>query len=172
MRKNALLPISLLLTLAFLISSCLSTKSRHTYHEGVRLETQNTGSKKDLRRNIIREAKSLLGAKYKYGGKTPAAFDCSGYTSYIMRQNGIAIPSGSFNQALIGKKVSVKYSQPGDLIFFGNKGNVTHVGIVVENNKNGILVIHSTSSQGVVINKINMSKYWNERIMFSRNIID
>ena len=39
---------------------------------------------------IVADAKSLIGIKYRYGGTTKAGFDCSGFLGYIYKQNGVS----------------------------------------------------------------------------------
>ena len=34
---------------------------------------------------IVADAKSLIGIKYRYGGTTKAGFDCSGFLGYIYK---------------------------------------------------------------------------------------
>ena len=40
---------------------------------------------------IVADAKSLMGIKYRYGGTTKAGFDCSGFLGYIYKQNGVSL---------------------------------------------------------------------------------
>ena len=37
---------------------------------------------------IINTAKSFLGTPYVWGGTSPSGFDCSGFTQYVLAQNG------------------------------------------------------------------------------------
>jgi cell wall-associated NlpC family hydrolase len=74
---------------------------------------------------IIGIAASLSGIYYRYGGTTPAGFDCSGFTSYVYRQVGKSIPRTAEAQRAGSAKVSNPV--PGDLIFFGYPAY--HVGI-------------------------------------------
>ena len=41
--------------------------------------------------NIMDEAMSHLGARYRSGSKGPNAFDCSGFTSYVFGRNNMQI---------------------------------------------------------------------------------
>ena len=67
-----------------------------------------------------------LGVPYLWGGSTPTAFDCSGFTKHVFAQAGKTIPRNSAAQYAQSTKVS--NPGPGDLVFFG-RGSVTHVGI-------------------------------------------
>ena len=138
---------------------------------------QNTYSRprsinNNLRNKIVNSSVGLLGAKYRYGGKSPSkGFDCSGFTKYIYGKYGFILPRTSQGQSVIGKKIKIKNSKPGDLIFFKNHGKINHVGIVIKNNGNSLIVIHSTTSKGVKKDDVLSSKYWKKRITFAKDII-
>ena len=78
---------------------------------------------------VMQQAASLTGIAYRWGGTTPAGFDCSGYTSYVMRQVGVQIPRTAAQQQAFATPVSDP--QPGDLVFFGKPAY--HVGIYAGN---------------------------------------
>lgn len=69
------------------------------------------------------------GQPYVYGAAGPAAFDCSGLTSYVYRQLGHPIPRVAGDQYAATYHVSQSAAQPGDLIFFYSGSYVYHVGI-------------------------------------------
>ncbi len=125
-----------------------------------------------LRTDIIQTARKYKGSKYKYGGTTPKGFDCSGFTAYVLMKNKVDLERNSRAQAKQGKKIRTAAAQPGDLLFFGSRGKVTHVAIITENNSNGLKVIHSTSSKGVIEQNITHSDYWQSRLLFARRILD
>lgn len=80
--------------------------------------------------DLIGEAYKYLGVPYVWGGKTPAGFDCSGFTSYVFRQAyGMEIGSWTGAQENLGTKISVSQAQPGDLLFWGSAGSTYHVAI-------------------------------------------
>ena len=128
--------------------------------------------KLDLRLNVVAYAEKFLGIKYKWGGKTPkSGFDCSGFTSYVMQENGVNVQGASHHQSKLGKRVSKSKVAPGDLIFFGKGSKVSHVAIVKTNSNNSLEVIHSTSGSGVTVDDINDSNYWNKRYLYARQVI-
>jgi cell wall-associated NlpC family hydrolase len=110
---------------------------------------------------VVSVAKSNLGIKYVYGGTSVTkGMDCSAFTQYVMKQNGISIARTAADQAKGGTKVSWNNLQPGDLVFFntisGNGKSVDHVGIYIGNGK----MIHASSSNGKTI-EVNMNtSYW------------
>lgn len=79
--------------------------------------------------HIVERARSLVGVPYKYGASTsfdaPRFFDCSSFIKYLYREIGIELPRVTINQIEMGRSVSQKELQPGDLIF--TKGSRPHI---------------------------------------------
>ncbi len=73
---------------------------------------------------------NLLGVPYKWGGKTSLGFDCSGLVQSVLNVYGIKIPRDSKNQCrfLEPYKINIDKAKMGDLHFFGEKDEVSHVG--------------------------------------------
>lgn len=90
--------------------------------------------------SIVNKAYQFLGVPYVWGGSSPGGFDCSGFTQYVYKAQGINLPRTSGAQASSGSYVSIANAQPGDLVYFG-QSKVTHVGIYIGNNR----MIHSPS---------------------------
>ena len=169
MNPNVFKLIMLLMSFSFFMASCSSVS--RTYNES----TRKSASRDDsfyLRKNIAKHAKKYIGIPYKYAGKTPkTGFDCSGFTSYVLKKFDINISPGSKYQAKTGRAIPLKRVKPGDLVFFGKGRKVTHVALVTRNTKNGIEVIHSTSSKGIMVQNISKSSYWKPKILFARDVI-
>ena len=123
----------------------------------------------DVRNSLVAEAERHIGDNYRYGGSKPGCFDCSGLTSYIYHKHDISLHRISNDQAKQGEKVDLSDAEAGDLLFFG-KGKIDHVGILVKNRKN-IIMVHSTSSEGVVKMDLVQSRYWNNRFRFARRVL-
>jgi cell wall-associated NlpC family hydrolase len=100
---------------------------------------------------IIELAKKELGKRYVWGATGKNAFDCSGLTSYVCKQNGIKLPRRAIEQSKVGLFVPRDQLQPGDLVFFDTskqrRGYVNHVGIYIGNGK----FIHASSAKKKVI---------------------
>ncbi len=125
-----------------------------------------------LRKEIISTSNSLIGSKYRYGGISPSkGFDCSGFTYYVFKKNNITLPHSSREQSKIGKKIKIENAKEGDLVFFKHKRKINHVGIVVSNSKGHLIIIHSTTSEGVKKDDILNSKYWKKRLTFATDVI-
>lgn len=76
-------------------------------------------------------ATDYLGLKYVWGGASlTKGADCSGFTQQIYKKFGVSLPHHAADQAKMGTKITSKKNlQAGDLVFFGSKSNITHVGI-------------------------------------------
>jgi hypothetical protein len=77
-----------------------------------------------------------VGDPYVWGATGPAAFDCSGLTSWSYARAGVALPRVSRDQyAVGGEHVDLDELLPGDLVFFAtaawDPGVVHHVGMYV-----------------------------------------
>ena len=83
---------------------------------------------------VLMRALGLVGTPYRYGGNSPeGGFDCSGLVGYVFRTTlGIELPRVSRDMAskadaeLVGAREELRQ---GDLVFFGLKGRINHVGI-------------------------------------------
>ncbi len=160
----------LLAIITFGLTQCVSVmgSSENDVKEDVRLSKEDK-----LRRDITNYAKEQLGASYRYAGRDPRGFDCSGFTHYVLEEFDIEVSTSSRTQANEGKKISLDEVKSGDLIFFkrSKAGRVFHVAMVVTNSRDGIEVIHSTS-RGVVIDNISKSKYWKPKMSSARDVVE
>lgn len=77
---------------------------------------------------VLAIASRYAGIAYRYGGTTPAGFDCSGFTSYVLRQVGISLPRTSSSQRAATTRISRSEAVAGDLVFMPG-----HVGIYAGN---------------------------------------
>lgn len=117
----------------------------------------------DVANNIISNAASYIGYPYSYGSTGPNAFDCSGFTSYIFKQQGIQLPRTSYEQGSYGTYVAKENLLPGDLVFFSNRSDrrINHVGVYIGNNE---FVHASTSTRGVVKDSLTSTYYVNHYV--------
>ena len=114
-------------------------------------------------------AKTKLGKRYVWGASgRKNTYDCSSFTKYVYRKNGISIPRTSINQSKHGKYVKRSNLKKGDLIFFDTskkrKGYVNHVGIYLGNNK----FIHASSAKKKVIITSLSKKFYSQRYKGAR----
>ena len=161
-----------------LISSLLFTTSCTVLRKAERSTSTVSAEKRVIdatelqtRANITGWAQNYLGTPYRYATANPKkGFDCSGFTSYVMAEYGVKISNGSSSQAAQAAKVSLQNAQPGDLIFFGSKGRISHVALLIENNENGLTVVHATNTRGVVVENVSQADYWKGKILFARDV--
>lgn len=125
--------------------------------------------------DLLSEARTHTGKRYRYGAKGPSNFDCSGFTSYVYNQFGYKLNSSSRGQYGDGITVEKGNLRPGDLVFFTSprsKGGVGHVGIVVDadNDNDTFNFIHAAVGGGIEIQK-STSPYYKKRYVGARRII-
>ena len=92
--------------------------------------------------DIVRAARDYLGVRYVWGGDTPRAFDCSGFTRYVFARYGIALPRTAHEQAAFGDAPFPGDLRAGDLLFFSGGQGAQHIAIYV----GGDTIIHASSS--------------------------
>ncbi len=74
-------------------------------------------------------AQQMIGAPYRYGGRAPDGFDCSGLVYFSYQQAGISVPRSSKEQLKATAPIDLDEARPGDLLFFRNVSKVSHVAI-------------------------------------------
>ena len=83
----------------------------------------------------LRFAIKQIGDRYVFGAAGPTLWDCSGLTMRAFQRAGVNLPHSAAAQARFGKKVAFKNLKPGDMVFFGRRGYISHVGIVIGNGR-------------------------------------
>lgn len=126
--------------------------------------TDNSGKNKSFREKLVVYAKSLVGVKYRWAGRDPSGFDCSGFVGYVHQKYGITIPRTASAQMSGSKKVKLKDAFLGDLIFFSSGSNISHVGMVINNKGEDLIMVHASTSKGVIITEIEKSTYWKPKL--------
>ena len=137
-------------------------------------ETNDNFENSEVINEIISYAKEFLGTPYKYSGTSPLGFDCSGFIYYVMGNFGFRLTHSSYGMAEFGETVMLSKVRPGDLLFFKgrniNSTNISHVAMVIENGPDGIKMIHSSTSRGVVIDNFSKSKYFIPRFLKAKRL--
>ncbi len=111
---------------------------------------------------IVNFALQFQGYPYVYAGEGPYAFDCSGFTMFVIHNTlGIDIPHDMRVQYQMGRPVGRDELQPGDEVFFANTlhPGMSHTGIYI----GGGQFIHAeTESSGVRISDLD-DEYYSSR---------
>jgi len=116
--------------------------------------------KKLTSKKVIATARSYLGTRYRFGGKTKRGIDCSGFTQAVLKKHKVNLPRTASQQASIGHHVDKKNLRKGDLVFFKGtyKRGISHVGIYLGNDR----FIHASSgAKKVTISKLSKAYYRN-----------
>jgi peptidoglycan DL-endopeptidase CwlO len=172
MRSPTVASTIALLALVGLTSACVSPRGSRPAPPPRDRRSTGTGSVAvDGLPRRVAIARSLVGKAYRYGGETPAGFDCSGFVRYVFARDGLGIPRSATEQAQAGRWVPLDELGAGDLVFFSEVGSKPHhVGIVVSPVGEPLRMIHASTSQGVVETEVFTSSYWLRRLRFGRRI--
>lgn len=129
-------------------------------------ETVEENTVSEVRSNLINHSREYLGVPYQWGGASPEGFDCSGFTTYLMKEEAnLKLDRRAVEQYKSAKKVKRKNVQPGDFAFFDNGSGISHVGMVISTENNSVQMIHASTSLGISIVDIYQSSYWSKRIV-------
>jgi cell wall-associated NlpC family hydrolase len=121
-------------------------------------------------REVALFALSLVGIDYRYGGDTPdSGLDCSGLIRYVFQEvTGVTLPRTARELSRLGKRVSTRDLEPGDLVFFNTRRFAnSHVGIYLGDDR----FIHAPSRGGEVGVATLSSTYWQKRYNGARRLV-
>lgn len=115
-----------------------------------------------VRHQIVLDALGQVGRPYRYGGTSPAGFDCSGLVQYVFAQAGIRLPRTTLEQHEAGDEIDADDIEPGDLLFYRfNRGRIDHVAIYLGDGQ----AIHAPASgRAVIVAAIDLP-YWRKHFV-------
>lgn len=147
-------------------------EKNETIQSSESVETPESSEICKKRNEIVAYAKKQIGVPYVWAGNDPTGFDCSGFTSYVMKEFDKTIPRRAVDQEKTSKKVKPKNAQKGDLVFFDNGSGISHVGMIISEKGEPLQMIHASSSKGVIITDITKSEYWLQRLYSFGTYVD
>lgn len=116
---------------------------------------------------LQKSAYSFLGAKYRFGGNSRYALDCSSFTQQVFREQNVSLPRTAREQFRIGNEVPSGDLRRGDLVFFRTYAPfASHVGIYLGNRK----MIHASSTEHRVVISSMDTSYYLSRYLGARRI--
>ena len=116
---------------------------------------------------IKKSAYSFLGARYRFGGNSRNALDCSSFTQQVFREQKVNLPRTAREQFYVGNEVMRGDLQKGDLVFFQTYARFpSHVGIYLGNRK----MIHASSRDRRVVISSMDTPYYTSRFLGARRV--
>jgi cell wall-associated NlpC family hydrolase len=116
--------------------------------------TRHTGMR------VVHIAASKKGTPYRYGAVGPRAFDCSGFTRWVMARVGRHLPHNAAAQKRVVRHVTASHRRPGDLVFFASHGHVYHVAIYAGHDR-----IWHAPRPG---QRVHLEHLWTHRVSYGR----
>ncbi|MCL2182538.1 MAG: C40 family peptidase [Chitinispirillia bacterium] len=192
MRRYVRVPIAALSLILLTLSTASCTPfvrfTRPEHQAQAQAQAQVRITKKELEKNAHKPSKqppirrkgkkgtqtlleevvrSYIGTPYKWGGTTPAGFDCSGFVTTVFNEvYGTPLPRSSAKMWKVGRQIPQPSARPGDLVFFkgSNFSDIGHVGIYMGNNR----FAHASTNSGVIYTNLNENYYARRLVGFRR----
>lgn len=110
---------------------------------------------------------SYLGIPHRSGGTARKGMDCSGFVWRVYTELGYKEfkRTSSAKMCKLGRRVSLRKAQPGDLVFFKRWLRINHVGIYMGDNT----FAHVSSKKGVTYTSLD-DEYFGKRFVCIRRI--
>ncbi|ACD96762.1 C40 family peptidase [Trichlorobacter lovleyi] len=116
---------------------------------------------------LQKSAYGFLGARYRFGGNSRYALDCSSFTQQVFREQKVSLPRTAREQFRVGNEVPRGDLRRGDLVFFRTYAPfASHVGIYLGNRK----MIHASSAEHRVVISSMDTPYYLSRYLGARRI--
>lgn len=121
-----------------------------------------------LASELVVRSLALVDTPYRYGGRTPAGFDCSGFVGFVFAEAaGVSLPRRTEDIWRIGDGVARSELAVGDLVFFNTLGRrFSHVGIYIGDG----VFIHAPARGGRVRVERLTDGYWEARYNGARRM--
>lgn len=117
--------------------------------------------------SLKKSAYSFLGARYRFGGSSRGALDCSSFTQQVFREQSVKLPRTAREQFYVGSEVMRGDLKKGDLVFFQTYARFpSHVGIYLGNRR----MIHASSRERRVVVSSMDTPYYLSRYLGARRM--
>ena len=119
--------------------------------------------------SLKKSAYSFLGARYRFGGSSRSALDCSSFTQQVFRELSVKLPRTAREQFYLGSELMRGDLRKGDLVCFQTYASFpSHVGIYLGNRK----MIHASSHEHRVVISTMDTPYYLSRYLGARRMTD
>lgn len=129
-----------------------------------------------LKNRIVSTGLSFLGTPYDFNAKPnqTETFDCSSFTQYVFKVNGIRLPRNSRQQFQMGTFIPLDQIELGDLLFFTTKKRkqkhgierIGHVAIYIGDGK----MLH-TYPKGKKVKVSTFTDYWKKAFIGAKRVL-
>ncbi len=124
------------------ITACSSQQPQADVRQSSTVASTRHVSAKEPGGRAAEIAAGQVGVPYRFGGSTPAGFDCSGLVYYSYAQIGMSVPRTTGQLWKGVAPIDKSDLQAGDVLFFRIAGKVSHVGLYLGKNQ----FVHAPSS--------------------------
>jgi len=158
--KIRLAPLVLLAAVVTLLPAAASASARHA----VRRESVSSRGAA-WNSALVAAARRYVGVRYRWGGTSPAGFDCSGFIAYVLQMVRVTVPRTTLALWAEGAPVARDRLQAGDIVFFTTtRPGPSHAGIYIGGNQ----FIHASSGFGRVTVTSMDYRYYKPRYLGAR----
>lgn len=166
-----MISLRLTLLLCFLFTfhcTAQATRTHHVHHtKQTAVKPTKTSSNLKRRKRLMRQYQHWKGTRYRLGGNSHRAIDCSALTRRLYKEAfSVSLPRTTGEQLRRGKKTKPGAAHIGDLVFFKTGRVQKHVGIYIGGNR----FIHASRRKGVTISQLN-DPYWNHHYLAMRRVL-
>jgi cell wall-associated NlpC family hydrolase len=149
---------TLLLLLAILLQGCASHPVAPAHP---------TPTSRQVTQKLLGRLHDWQGTRYAWGGNSKAGIDCSAFVQSTYQELfAIELPRSTSAQRQVGQRISMRFLQPGDLVFFRPTWKTRHVGIYLGDDQ----FIHASTTKGVTRSSLK-AHYWRKHLTEARRVL-
>ena len=147
-----------------------SISKKHTIYTQIATRSETLAkvhSRSKRRAKLLSNYRHWHGTRYRLGGTTHRAVDCSALTRNLYWETfQMKLPRTTGGQLNRGKRIARGRLRIGDLVFFHTGHYQNHVGVYVGQGR----FIHASRKKGVTISSMN-DDYWTHHYLTARRIL-